>query len=77
VRAPTPDAPVSPLASSVGDAATTAAQQKSVRGAGGYDDYTLALAANALIAAGEDATPLLDVLATHATIADGLAVWGT
>jgi uncharacterized protein YfaS (alpha-2-macroglobulin family) len=74
---PTPDAPDSPLSSSVGDAATTAAQQKSVRGAGGYNDYTLALAANALIAAGEDVTPLLDVLATHATIADGLAVWGT
>jgi uncharacterized protein YfaS (alpha-2-macroglobulin family) len=75
-EAPMSDAPVSPLASLVGDAATTAAQQDSMRPAGGFDDYTLALAANALIAAGEDATPLLDVLTAHATVADGLAVWG-
>ena len=59
----------------VSDAATTAPQED-VRPTGGYDDYTLALAANALLAAGEDATPLLDVLAAHATVSDGGAVWG-
>jgi CD109 antigen len=75
-EAPATDAPVSPLASPVGDTAPTTARQDGASPAGGYDDYTLALAANALIAAGADATPLLNVLEAHATVADGLAVWG-
>jgi hypothetical protein len=75
-QASAPDAPLSPLASPVGDAATLAARQDSAPTARGYDDYTLALAANALIAAGKDATPLLDVLAAHATITGDQAIWG-
>lgn len=41
-----------------------------------YDDYTLALAANALVAAGADATLVLDELATRTQVGDGVAFWG-
>lgn len=74
-QAPVSETPSSPLASAVGAAAN--ALSPSARRAGvAYDDYTLALVANALLAAGEDAAPLLDVLAARATVADGLAMWG-
>ena len=74
-QASTADAPSTPSASPVGDAAN-AIRPSARRAAIVDDDYTLALVANALIAAGEDATPLLDILAARATIADDQAVWG-
>ena len=74
-QTPVSETPSSPLTSAVGNAAN-ALPPSARRAAVAYDDYTLALVANALIAAGQDAAPLLDVLAARATIADGLAMWG-
>jgi uncharacterized protein YfaS (alpha-2-macroglobulin family) len=79
--APVLAAPQSPLKSAVGSAAT-AIDQKSVEqeaappSVGGYDDYTLALAANALVASGAEATEVLDELAARASITEGTASWG-
>ncbi|MBK8799533.1 MAG: hypothetical protein IPM07_25955 [Anaerolineales bacterium] len=79
--APVITAPQSPLKSTVGSAAT-AVNQKPVEqkfvlpSLGGYDDYTLALAANALVAAGADATEVLDELAARASVTEGTAFWG-
>jgi uncharacterized protein YfaS (alpha-2-macroglobulin family) len=41
-----------------------------------YDDYTLALVANALVAAGADAAPVLDELAARVQVEDTRAAWG-
>ena len=41
----------------------------------GFDAYTLALVANALVAAGEDATPVLDMLLAQAETEDDLVYW--
>lgn len=41
-----------------------------------YDDYTLALAANALVAADADASSVLDELAARAQVRDRVAFWG-
>lgn len=72
-QAPVSAAPPSP-SSPVGDAANAVRSSRRVSVA--YDDYTLALVANALIAANEDATPLLDALAVRAASTDGMAMWG-
>ncbi|MCB0053165.1 MAG: hypothetical protein KDE24_26890, partial [Caldilinea sp.] len=73
--APAAGAPESPLASPVGVAATGGRKQAESAPAS-YDDYTLALVANALVAGGEDATAVLDELAARATVADKSAMWG-
>ncbi|HHW86092.1 MAG TPA: hypothetical protein GX400_07775 [Chloroflexi bacterium] len=75
-QAPASDAPVSSSTSRVGEAAQ-AMRPSARRAAIVYDDYTLALVANALVAAGEDATPVLDMLAARAEVSGRLAMWGT
>ncbi len=73
--APAMDAPESPLASPV-SAAATGGRKQAESAPAHYDDYTLALVANALVAGGEDATAVLDELAARATVSADSALWG-